>query len=172
MVKKVLIAGLLGLLTLAAACGYSFRGGMNNLPPDVRTVAIPVFKNVTQELRIESTFTDEVLFQFTRSQMLRVVDVGEADAVLRGTIMRVAEEDVALQADQTSRERRVTVTLAARLVRRSNGQVLWEDPGMQRNRSFTVTGNVLADERNKQVAIGEVARAMAQTLHDRVFENF
>ena len=171
--KKLGSVGLLLALALVlAACGYNFRGKQNNLPPDVRTIAIPVFENQTVELRIERIFTDEVLFQFTRSQMLRVVSEGQADAVLKGVIKRVETEDVALTRGQSSQQRRLTITVGAELLRRSDGKVLWENRALEKNRTFNVVGTIQATDQFKQQAITELARDMAQSLHDGVFENF
>jgi outer membrane lipopolysaccharide assembly protein LptE/RlpB len=161
----VLAAGLAG-------CGYNFRGKTNNLPADVRTIAVPVFENHTGETRIESIFTDEVIFQFTRSQIVRVVDESRADAVLRGIISRAEVEDVALSAQETSQERRITITVKAWLSRTSDGTVLWRRPALKQQRTYQVAGSPIATESNKIQAVEELAETMAQTLHDSVFENF
>ena len=171
--KKYLAAVVVLLLAAAlGACGYSFRGRQNNLPSDVRTIAVPVFKNLTNELRIESVFTDEVIFQFTRSQMVRVVDEAQADAVLRGEIVEVAVEDVAYTATETSSQRRVKVTVKAKLTRRRDKKILWQDRRLVQRRNFLVNSDPLVTEQLKQAAITELAKSMAQTLHDRVLENF
>lgn len=155
-----------------AGCGYNFRGKTNNLPADVRTIAVPVFQNHTGEPRIESIFTDEVIFQFTRSQIVRVVDQTRADAVLRGVITRADVEDVALTAQETSQQRRIVITLKAWLTRTSDGQVLWRRHALKQQRTYQVAASPAATESNKIQAVDELAQSMAQTLHDSVFENF
>ena len=172
MKSKLSVAGILVLAVLLAACGYQFRGKQNNLPSDVKSIAIPVFKNRTNEIRIEQIFTDAVIFQFTRSQMVRVVSVGQADAVLSGTVDRVEITDVALTSSDTSRQRRITIWVAAKLVRSRDGKVLWMDKALWQNRTYDVGSTPQATEANKRVAITALVRDMAQTLHDRVFENF
>lgn len=170
--KKTLALGLILSLAILAGCGYNFRGKQNNLPTDVRTVAIPVFENHTGELRIERAFTDETIFQFTRSQMLRVVSEGQADAVLKGIIKEVKSEDVALSRTQASSQRRLTIVVSATLTRRSDGKVLWEDRALEKNGTYNVASSIQATDLNKQTAVTQVAKDLAETLHDRVFENF
>ncbi len=172
MVKKVSVAGILVLAVLVAGCGYQFRGKQNNLPSDVKSIAIPVFKNNTNEIRIEQIFTDAVIFQFTRSQMVRVVSEGQADAVLYGKVYRVEIVDVALTSGDTSRQRRITIWVSASLVRKRDGKVLWSNKALWQNRTYDVAGTPQATEIAKNVAIAELAKDMAQTLHDGVFENF
>jgi len=171
-VKKVSVAGILILAMMVTACGYQFRGKQNNLPSDVRSIAIPVFKNSTNEIRIEQIFTDAVIFQFTRSQMVRVVSEGQADAILSGKVYKVEITDVALTSGDTSRQRRITIWVSASLVRKKDGKMLWQDKALWQNRTYDVAGTPQATEINKRQAITELATQMAQTLHDRVFENF
>ena len=170
--RKALALGLVLTLAGLAGCGYNFRGKQNNLPSDVRTVAIPVFENHTGELRIERVFTDETIFQFTRSQMLRLVGEGQADAVLKGIIKEVRTEDVALTRGQASSQRRLTIVVSASLTRRSDGRVLWEDRVLEKNRTYNVASSIQASDQNKSAAVTELAKDLAETLHDRVFENF
>lgn len=169
--RKISLAVLVACVALAA-CGYNFRGKQNNLPSDVRTIAIPVFDNQTGELRIERVFTDETLFQFTRSQMLRVTSEVQADVILKGAITKVETEDVSLTRGSTSLQRRIAITVAAQLVRRNNGDILWENRDLVKSRTFNIVGTIQASEQFKQQAISELAKDLCQTLHDGVFENF
>ncbi len=171
--RKISLAVLVALAAVTlAACGYNFRGKQNNLPPDVRTIAIPVFENQTGELRIERVFTDETLFQFTRSQMLRVVSEAQADVILKGTITKVETEDISLTRGSTSLQRRITITVAAQLVRRGNGDILWENRDLSKNATYNIVGSIQASDSLKQAAISTLAKDLAQSLHDGVFENF
>ncbi|CAO0820300.1 LPS-assembly lipoprotein [Desulfarculales bacterium] len=171
--RKLSMAVLVALAAIAlTACGYNLRGKQNNLPSDVRAIAIPVFENQTGELRIERVFTDETIFQFTRSQMLRVVSEDQSDVLLKGIIKKVEAEDVSLTRGSTSLQRRITITVAAQLVRCNNGDILWENRGLAKNRTFNIVGTVQASDQFKQVAITELAKDLAQSLHDGVLENF
>lgn len=172
--KRLVILGCL-MLALAvgiSGCGYNFRGKTNNLPSDVRTIAIPVFKNYTGETRIESTFTDQTIFQFTRSQLLRVVSEKSADAILKGEITRADVEDVSYTAQETSKQRRITIAVKASLTRTKDGKLLWQRHELKQQRTFAVGSSPQATDLNKAAAVNELAKSLAQTLHDSVFENF
>jgi outer membrane lipopolysaccharide assembly protein LptE/RlpB len=173
-VKRLVILGCL-MLALAVAisgCGYNFRGKTNNLPSDVRTIAIPVFKNNTGETRIESIFTDQTIFQFTRSQLLRVVGEKSADAILRGDITRADVEDVSYTAQETSQQRRITIVVKASLTRTRDGKLLWQRHELKQQRTYAVGSSPQVTDLNKQEAVNDLAKSLAQTLHDSVFENF
>ena len=170
--KAVKFLVVMAMAITVAACGYSFRGKQNNLPSDIDTVAIPVFKNNTGEERIEVGVTDEVIFQFTKSQMLSIVSKSEADAILYGTVEKIETDDVALTTDETSRSQKVLLTVSAKLVRRDNGNLLWQNKRLVQRRIFNVGDTPQITSQNKVTAINEAAKDLAQTLHDSVFENF
>lgn len=160
------------VLMALAACGYSFRGGKSNLPSDVKTIAIPTFANNSTELRIDAVLTDNVIYEFTKSGTLKVVSEDKADAVLKGTIDSIYTSDVALTRAVTSRQRRVLITVSGQLIRTRDKKVLWKGRGISEFRTYNVTNDPPADEAAKQRAMGEAAEELAQTLHDRVLENF
>jgi S-methylmethionine-dependent homocysteine/selenocysteine methylase len=159
------------LAFLAGGCGYGFRGTVINLPKDIKTIAIPYFKNTTPEIGIEKIFTDETIYQFTRSQLLKLVSSDVADVILQGTITQVAIADVTLSSQETSRDRQVQVQISITLKRR-NGQIVWQDPAMSYKRSYPVAADSLITDRQKLDAIRLVAQELAERIHDRVFENF
>ncbi|HYB20361.1 MAG TPA: hypothetical protein VEH09_05505, partial [Thermodesulfobacteriota bacterium] len=57
---------LLGCLLLTA-CGYHLRGRETNLPPEVHSVAIPIFGNRTIETGVESLVTEGLVEKFVSS---------------------------------------------------------------------------------------------------------
>src|SRR6202051_1083406 len=76
-------------LFLNAGCGYHTAGHVVQLPENVRTIAVPAFKNETLTYRIEQMLTASVVREFTTRTHYRIVnDTGaDADATLRGTVL-------------------------------------------------------------------------------------
>ena len=81
--------GLLWLLTLWG-CGYQMAGrGASQLPPHLRTIAIPVFENVSEEPTIQRPFTETLRRAFITDGRLRLVNnKNGADLVMTGTLTR------------------------------------------------------------------------------------
>jgi predicted Zn-dependent protease with MMP-like domain len=64
------------------------------------------------------------------------------------------------------------MTVDASLTRTRDGKVLWSGRNIEERRTYSVGATPQATEINKNEAIRELAEDLAQTLHDRVFENF
>src|SRR5712692_8767431 len=83
-----LLVGALG--ALSSACGYHVAGRADRLPPDVKTIAIPIFVNQTSRFRIEQQMTQAVTREFVERTKFRITpDPAHADAVLKGVVKDV-----------------------------------------------------------------------------------
>ncbi len=60
------------LALLPAACGYRVAGRGDRLPPDVKTIAIPIFENETPRFRIEQRVAAAVTREFIERTKFRI----------------------------------------------------------------------------------------------------
>lgn len=155
-----------------AACGYHFAGQANNLPPEIRSIAIPVFENRSLEPRIENDFTNDLIFEFTRSKQLAIAEEKDADAILTGVITQVGTETIAHTAKVASAERRVYVRLNVQLQRSDNGEILWSDRSFYEKEEYIVASEKAKTEANKRAAIQLIAERAAEKIHNRIFQGF
>ena len=70
-------------LGLATGCGYSTKG---NLPTHIKSVAVPTFRNKTEQPAVESTITAAVINAFVTSGKLKVVAADQAGLRRLGVI--------------------------------------------------------------------------------------
>ena len=144
----------LALAVVAGGCGYSLTG---NLPAHVKTVAVPIFKNKTQEPAVENVITAAVVNAFVTSGRLKVVPPAQADSVLDGEITGYSLESIAFnpQINVTEYRLRVTVNIRFRDVRRD--AVLWTQDGLQEWANFRVQGQVSDTIAREDVAARQAA---------------
>ncbi|MBI5584315.1 MAG: hypothetical protein HY892_10855 [Deltaproteobacteria bacterium] len=166
-----LILGLLAAV-LVAGCGYGFRGSVNNLPPDIRAVHIPVFVNETNEAGAEMVFANALIYEFNRSRVLQVVSAAEAQAVIAGKIRSVAIEAVSYASQTQAVERKVTVVLEVSCRRQDNQKVLWQNLSLSRYQTYTVAQDPVTTDRNKEEALRKIAQDLSERIHNGILENF
>jgi hypothetical protein len=110
-------------------CGYHTLGAATHLPPDARTLAVPVFATHTDTYHTETMMTQAVIREFATRSRLRVTPDanGDPDVVLHGTIL---QETVAPLTYNTSTQQSssflITIVVAVRLTGR-DGRVLYEN---------------------------------------------
>jgi outer membrane lipopolysaccharide assembly protein LptE/RlpB len=163
----------IGALVAAGGCGYSFRG---NLPARIRTVAVPVFVNKTQEPAVENIITSAVVNAFTNGGRLKVVPLGEADAILQGEI--VGYQVVALAFDQnaTAQQYRLLVTLNVQFRDVKGGEMLWRQDGVQEKADFRAAvgqaGGGAATIGREEGAVREAAADIGRRIVNSAVDRF
>ncbi|WP_372680463.1 LPS assembly lipoprotein LptE [Desulfosarcina sp.] len=165
--------GLVGFLALAlSACGYHFAGS-GGFPTGVSRVFIPILENRSAETGAESTFTNDLIYEFTRNRKESLAqDRSSADGILNGTIVSISVENIARSTVSTAVERRVTGTLNLRL-ESPEGRILWSSGNIVERQAYSVVdGNKTATDRNKSDAIAVVSRKLAESAFDRLTDDF
>lgn len=131
---------LLGPLLLAAGltgCLYGFAGG--GLPPSIKTVALLPFDNQTAEPTLTQEVQTSVREAVERRLGLRQASESQADAVVRGTIIRY-EPDLPVQYSGGENRtvnvtrRLVQITVSVEIIDQKLNKPIWQ------NRSLLVDG--------------------------------
>jgi outer membrane lipopolysaccharide assembly protein LptE/RlpB len=129
------------MAVMLSGCGYHQLGAAAHLPPNVHTLAVPIFQSRVQAYHTETTFTEAVVRELNTRTKYRVLTAsgdgtfngsgGNADATLRGTIL--TETIAPLTFDPTSGQTAsylVTVHAVVEVIA-SDGTVLYRNPGFE-----------------------------------------
>lgn len=169
---RAVAAGLLGLcvlLSAAGGCGYSLRG---NLPAHIRTVAVPIFTNKTQEPAVENTITAAVIDAFANSGRLKVVTAAEADSILVGEIVGYQLQSLAFDRQINIREYRLLVTLNLQFRDVRRGGMLWRQDGLQEKSDFRVPGQAAETISREEGAVREAAVDIGRKIVNLAVDRF
>ena len=76
------------LLLALTGCNYHTVGAAAHVPPNIRTLTVPIFTNGTQAAHTEFLFTQSVIRELnTRTRYVVSPKADDADATLTGTIV-------------------------------------------------------------------------------------
>ena len=164
------IALALALAALSTGCGYSV-GLRGNLPAHIKTVAVPIFTNQTQEPAVENVITAAVVNAFVTSGRLKVVPIDEADSILEGTITGYNLELIAFSSNINVTEFRVRVQVNIRFRDVRENTMLWKQDGLEERADFRVQGQVSdtiarEDSAARQAAV-DIGRRIVASAVDR-----
>lgn len=112
-IVPVLFAGL-ALAVLSPGCiGYKLG---NNLPPGIRSVAVPVFVNETGEPALETLTTSATIQEFQKDGSLKVADRATADTVVEVTLKKYTLTPLRYRSERTTTAKEYRLTLVASVV--------------------------------------------------------
>lgn len=168
------LALLLGLALAGAACGYRLAGQGSRLPPRVKVIAVPAFRNQTTWMRLEQRLTAAVMQEFIHRTRYQVTsDEAAADAVLTGTVLSATTAPVLFDpATGRASAVQVTVALAVELRDRQTREVLYANPNYSFREQYEITGDLDSFFEERAPALDRLARDFAATLVSAVLENF
>jgi hypothetical protein len=168
------IAGVILLAALAPACGYHVAGKGSNLPPTIKTIAIPVFTNESVRFRIEQKVAAAVTREFIERTSYQITaNPDQADAVLRGTIKDVRSAVVAFDLNTgRANTMQVQVTAEVELVNLHTKKTLFKNPKYLFREQYQISQNPSAQFGEDQPALERLSRDLARTLVTEILENF
>ena len=154
-----------------AGCGYHLAGTGGQTPGDIQSVAIAVLDNRTAEIGLETTFTNAIINEFVQWKRLPVKPRNEAEAVLGGSIAQIKTQEVSHFTRDKTATTRVTITLALTLKRVETDEILWKK-NLSYFDEYLETGNALDTAILRRDSLRNIARFLAEKIHNDMFEEF
>jgi outer membrane lipopolysaccharide assembly protein LptE/RlpB len=159
---------------LLCGCGYHTLGASTHLPPDIKTLAVPVFATRTEASGTEEALTEAVIREFSARTRFRVTpNSGEdADAVLHGTILKQTTAPLTYNsATQQSSSFIITIVASVTLTAH-DGRILYQNKNYIFREQYQSTTNLSTFIQEDPAAIQRLSREFARQLVADVLEGF
>jgi len=174
MIRRILVLALAAPLAAVSGCGYHTVGAATHLPHGVLTLSVPVFATRTETYHSEIAMTDAVIREFVTRTRFRVTSdaTAEADAVLRGTILKEAVTPLTYNAStQESSSFLLTMVVSVTLNGR-DGKVLYENKNYVFRQQYQSTTDLPTFLQENPAALERLSRDFARALVADVLEGF
>lgn len=171
---RVWIAVVAGCLFTASGCGYHTVGSATHLPPDTRTLAVPVFATRTNSNHTEVAITNAVVREFATRTRLRVSPSGDSDsdATLHGTILTQTVAPLTYNS-QTQQSSSFLVTIVAAVTLKArDGRVLYRNDNYVFRQQYQATTDLPTFFDESPAAVERLSRDFARQLVSDVLESF
>jgi outer membrane lipopolysaccharide assembly protein LptE/RlpB len=169
-----LLAVLFVTLCGLSGCGYHTLGAATHLPPDVRTLSVPVFATRTEAYGTEAAMTNAVIREFATRTRFRVTPSTstDADAVLHGTIVREVVSPLTYNSEtQQSSSFLITIIVSVTLNGR-DGRVLYQNNSYTFRQQYQSTTDLPTFLQEDPAAVQRLSREFARQLVADVLEGF
>ena len=160
------------LVACLAGCGYHTLGAATHLPPNVRTLSVPVFATRTEAYHTEALMTNAVIHEFAARTRMRITpDLGPgSDAVLHGTILTQAVTPLTYNTStQQSSSYLITLIVSVTLTDR-DGKVLYENKNYTFRQQYQSTTNLATFFDESPAAEERLSREFAHAMVADVLE--
>jgi len=170
-----LLAAITTLALLAGTgCGYHQAGSASHLPPDVRSLSVPIFTTRVQAYHTEVAFTQAVVRELNTRTKYHILnsDTPSADATLHGTIL--TQTIAPLTYDSTSGETSsYLITITAKVILTAHdGHVLYENDNLLYHEQYQSTLDLSGFLQEGSPAVSRVSRTFATAVVSDLLESF
>jgi outer membrane lipopolysaccharide assembly protein LptE/RlpB len=172
--RRIYVLALAALAAAVAGCGYHTLGAATHLPPNIKTLEVPVFATRTDFSGAETAMTEAVIREFTTRTRFRVTSNSraDADAVLQGTILKQATMPLTYNsATQQTSSFVITIVASVTLTSR-DGKILYQNKNYVFREQYQATTNLPTFFQEDPAAIQRLSRAFAKQLVADVLEGF
>ena len=171
MTRLALLGGL--LLGLLSGCGYHApASGDAWVGQGGRTLYVELFANRTVEPYLDSVVTEEMAIRLARSRLVELTEQrGMADLVLDGAVTAFDSSVGAYDAADNISEYTASMTVKARLLRSSDGSVLWQAV-LSRSETYPALVDKSLQQEGESLAARVVAKRIAEDLLARLLTTF
>ena len=162
------------LAALTAGCGYHVGGRADLLPKTIKVIAVPAFGSGTTQPKLPVLLANDVKREFiSRTRYTIVSDASQADAVLSGSVINVANYPNILD-PVTNRATgvQVVVVLQLTLTDRHTGAVLFTRPAAEFRERYEIAIDPKAYFDENDTAMVRLSRDVARSVVTAILENF
>ena len=156
-VMLLLLAGSL------AGCGYRLAGDRID-SGEGQTLAVPVFRSLTTDFRIEQQLTESVRRELIRRTRYRVTPSRDGDVVLTGEVLRMTSIPIIFTDQGRGTAYTVAVDVSVRVIDTSDGSVLFQNDRWTFSEVFELSNNSEEFVPEDSAAIDRLAGQFASSL--------
>jgi outer membrane lipopolysaccharide assembly protein LptE/RlpB len=163
-----------GALLLLPACGYHQGGRGALIPPDVKTIAVPIFKNETAQYKIEQQLTAAVTREFIERTQYRITqNAAAADALLKGSVKEIHQGAVTFNPQTGSATTlQIEVIAGVSLTDLHTKKVIFFNPNYVFREQYQISPAASTLIEEDPAALNRLSENFARTLVTDILENF
>ncbi|MCZ2152466.1 MAG: LPS assembly lipoprotein LptE [Bryobacterales bacterium] len=171
---SVFVFAIAASVALFTGCGYHVAGRGDKLPPNIRTIAVPAFDNLTTRYRLTEWMPEALTREFaSRTRYQIEAEPAQADAVLRGAIL--SQQVSPLIFDPSSGRASMVqlfVRMQIRLEDRHTGKILYRNDQMEYRARYEIAVDQRAYFDESDAALERLSVDVARTVVSRIVEDF
>lgn len=174
--REVAAAFLVAAMT--AGCGYALAGRGSALPPHIRVIGVPLFRNATPVFDLDRKITERVRTELLGRGKYRVEPRATGvDAVVEATITSLTLTPATFDANRQASRYFVTITASVSFKDLKTGKEIWANPGLSFRDEYPITNASSATDATaffgqETNAVTRLASDFARTVVSAMLEAF
>ena len=157
---------LAAFVILLSGCGYHTLGAATHLPPDIKTISVPLFISRTEAYHTETVMTNAVIRELATRTRFRVIptESPDAGAVLHGAILNEQVTPLTYNSSTQQSSSFIITIVASVTLNGADGQVLYQNKNMVYREQYQSTTDLATFIQEDPAAVERLSRAFARQV--------
>jgi hypothetical protein len=171
--RFALFLGLGAVVLALSTCGYRLRGTGTFLPAHIKTVSVPMFRNLTTRFQLDLKLTQAVIDEIvSRGKVSVVTDNSKTDALLSGEILTFNVVPIGFTPGQATADR-FNIIVVAKIILRDlvTKKVIFANPAYMYQEEYDVPQGTDFESQESD-ALDKIAVKFARQLVITILEGF
>ena len=149
-----------------SGCGYNTLGAATHLPPDIKTISVPLFNSRTEAYHTETVMTNAVIRELATRTRFRVIptESPDAGAVLHGTILNEQVTPLTYNSSTQQSSSFIITIVASVTLNGADGRVLYQNKNMVYREQYQSTTYLATFIQEDPAAVERLSRAFARQV--------
>ncbi len=148
---------------LLPSCGYRLTGTGNQLPPHIKTLSIPVFKNETNQPELHRNLTDAVREAFLNDGRVKIVPQRSSDLLVKGSLNYYDVRAIAFDSNDVATQYWVKIGIEIKAYDQVKDKLYLKD-NFRTRWDYSVDANVASSEDARLRALDSAYRDISLRL--------
>jgi len=159
---------------MCCSCGYHVAGRGDQIPKEVRTIAVVPFANATSRYKLEQYLTRAVVHEFNSRTRFRVTSQeDQADATLRGGVTNIFVTPIIHDpASGRATSIQLITQMQLSLTERATGKILYQNQNYEARERYEIAIDSRAYFDESEMALERMSRSVARNLVSAILEQF
>ena len=149
-----------------SGCGYHTLGAATHLPPDIKTISVPLFNSRTEAYHTETVMTNAVIRELATRTRFRVIptESPDAGAVLHGTILNEQVTPLTYNSSTQQSSSFIITIVASVTLNGADGRVLYQNKNIVYREQYQSTTDLATFIQEDPAAVERLSRAFARQV--------
>ena len=161
------------LLMMVMSCGYAFAPQGELIDPSIRNIYVEPFGNKTSQAELENYVRNAFIDQIMQNSRFKAVpDVGQADAVIGGSVLNYNTTATAYRKDILAAQERATITLEIFFRDTRNGKTLWSSRSIAGTVDYALDSDINLMPAARKNAFNKLSKDTVEQAFGLMMSNF
>ena len=130
---------LIGVFIACSQEGIIYKPAEQIMPQHIKSIAVRVFLNKTQQFGLEEKLTLKIVNEFLKNGQYKIVNEDIADGIIAGEITHYILTPIQYDSNMVASVYKINIILSVKLIDKKSNVYIWQEPALQATKIYSAS---------------------------------